>query len=105
VTSQNRTGGPLGRIHIKSEVRFVSKRLTYEQGKRGAVSGYDDSAEPIHGQSGCGLGRQSFHANLHRCCFAGRNQTSNSLISFPDDICGERQRYARPSQTLFFGSI
>ncbi len=27
------------------------------------------------------------------------------VISFPDIIFGERQRYARPSQTLFFGSI
>jgi hypothetical protein len=30
VTSQNRTWGPLGRIHIRSEVRFVSKRIPSE---------------------------------------------------------------------------
>jgi len=63
------------------------------------------SAETYPRQSGCGLGRQTFHANPHRSYFVGRNQTSNSLISFPDNIFGERQRYACPSQTLFFGSI
>jgi hypothetical protein len=31
--------------------------------------------------------------------------SEGQVISFSDNIFGERQRYARPSQTLFFGSI
>jgi hypothetical protein len=44
------------------------------------------SARTCPRQSVCGLDREYFHAKPHRPRFAGRNQTSNFLISFPDNI-------------------